>query len=151
MFWNSELLICCISVDFSIISLLYHFFNICIHSSCIPKIWHKTIPMPNYKNGDPSDIQNYRPISRSQNLRKLFEKTLYNSLEHILKKSNKIQFAYKKRHSVYDAVNKLLELIQDINCIQGYSEFNEYGFTHILHGKFTFIDLIQKSFPKHKN
>jgi hypothetical protein len=45
---------------------------------CVPSSWKTAIVVPVPKKGDFCDIENYRPISLTETLRKLFEHAILN-------------------------------------------------------------------------
>ena len=99
----------------NILQLVYNFFQLCINAGAIPELWEQVLIIPIFKKGDPGLILNYRPISLSQCIRKVFEKTIIDSLLPYLNPSNKTQFAFKSRHSIYDAVQRLTGLLEYID------------------------------------
>ena len=50
-----------------------HIFNLSLLSNTIPRIWKTAYVLPLFKNGDPSELNNYRPISKLSVLAKVFE------------------------------------------------------------------------------
>ncbi len=55
------------------ITVLYNKF---LQSGEVPQDWRKAIICPIFKNGDPEDAANYRPVSLTSVLCKIFEKLL---------------------------------------------------------------------------
>ena len=52
---------------------LAHIFNLSFTSNKIPKVWKSAFILPLLKGGEPSNVNNYRPISKLCFLAKLFE------------------------------------------------------------------------------
>ena len=71
--------------------------------------------MPIYKNGDPLNIQNYRPITMAPTLYKVFISIINKRLLYVLEKANvlfKDQSGFRQGHSVLNNLYTLLEIIQ---------------------------------------
>ena len=65
----------------------------------------KTIPI--YKDGNEDDPSNYRPISLSSILNRLFEKVMYNRLKSFFNKHNVLyesQYGFRERWSTDHAI-----------------------------------------------
>ena len=74
----------------------------------------KVIPI--FKNGDKTDITNYRPISVLSFFSKIFEKTMNNCLIKFIDKHDilyKYQFGFRKSHSTSHAIISLVEKINN--------------------------------------
>ena len=56
---------------------LHYLFNLILRTSSFPEKWKKATVTPIFKKGDPSMIQNYRPICLLCNFVKIFESILY--------------------------------------------------------------------------
>ena len=70
---------------------------------------------PIYKNGDKTDINNYRPISVLPSFSKIYEKLVYNRLSQYVEKLcilNDCQFGFRSNRSTSMAV---LEMTDKIN------------------------------------
>ena len=93
-----------------LLKFIYKYFQISLQYGTIPVDWLLSlihaILKPN--KTDPSDINNHRPISLSECMRRLFTKCLIQSLVKCLP-IDPHQFAYKAHHSVFDLTN-ILEL-----------------------------------------
>lgn len=91
---------------------LVHIFNLCIKQGVFPLALKNAIVVPIYKNGNKQQIENYRPISLTTHLSKLFEKLIKVRLISFLNKykilSNR-QYGFKEHTSTEDAVMYLLK------------------------------------------
>ena len=68
-----------------------------------------------HKSGDKTDPNNYRPISLLPVISKIYERIIYNRINHFLNKHkvlNENQFGFRKRHSCEDAILLLTETIR---------------------------------------
>ncbi|XP_065678993.1 uncharacterized protein LOC136093712 [Hydra vulgaris] len=73
----------------------------------------KVIPI--HKMGSYLDYSNYRPISLLSNLSKLFEKAMFQKLEHFLEKHKfiyKHQYGFRNKHSTTHSLIKITEKIR---------------------------------------
>ena len=61
------------------INILY-LFNLCEKTNYIPKIWKKSLIRMTPKKGDKHNIRNYRPISSTPCIMKLFAKIIQERL-----------------------------------------------------------------------
>ena len=69
---------------------------------------------PIYKEGDPDDITNYRPISVLPILSKIFERAAANQIVDFLEKNNLLsscQHAYRKSHSTETCLFELMNTL----------------------------------------
>ena len=66
----------------SISQFLVHFFNSCLYFNFVPYQWKTAIVIPIFKKGDKNVPNNYRPISLTSSLCRLFEIILYNIILH---------------------------------------------------------------------
>ena len=74
----------------------------------------KVIPI--FKDGDKTDIANYRPISVLSFFSKIFEKIMYNCLINFIEEHNiiyKFQFGFRKSHSTSHAIISMVEQINN--------------------------------------
>ena len=74
----------------SIVPSLTRLFNLSLTSHQYPTPWKKANVTPIFKKDDPSDVNNYRPISLLSCLSKLFEKIVFKYLFNFLRDNNKI-------------------------------------------------------------
>lgn len=81
---------------------LVHIFNLSIEKSVWPEALKSAIVIPIHKQGDKTNISNYRPISLISNIAKIFERIIYNRLISFFEDCNILsenQFGFiKKRH-----------------------------------------------------
>jgi hypothetical protein len=59
--------------DYQTTKLISEFFKLLVHVKLVPQSWKRSIVVPVPKKGDLTQIQNYRPISLTEPLRKIFE------------------------------------------------------------------------------
>ena len=86
----------------------------CINKNTFPKILKTADVTPVYKKGDRLEPDNYRPISVTPTLAKIFERLLLEQLTHHLTVNdltNKNQFGFQKQKSCLDTINSLTEKI----------------------------------------
>ena len=91
--------------------------NECISKNIFPDILKKAYVTPVYKKGDPLEAGNYRPISVTPTLAKIFERLLLQQmLEHVEKYEiiNKNQFGFLKRKSSNDTVISLTKSLNSL-------------------------------------
>ena len=68
-----------------------------------------------FKKNDKTKCANYRPISLLSNISKIFERVMYNRMEHFIEEHNliyKYQFGFRKKYSTNHA---LLSIVEQIN------------------------------------
>ena len=100
--------------------ILLKFFNIIFDSGIVPHDWSAGNIIPIYKQkGDPTDPENYRPITLLSCLGKLFTSIINNRLHLFIEKYDKIsqnQAGFRKGFSTVGhifALNMLINLIQN--------------------------------------
>ena len=74
-------------------------FNLSLVKNEIPNVWKSAFVLPLLKGGDPSNVNNYRPISKLCILAKLFEKLVTNQLKEYLDRNSilsKYQSGFRK-------------------------------------------------------
>jgi hypothetical protein len=113
-------------------------FNSCWCSGVLPVNFTSSNIFPLYKKGDIHQACNYRPISLTSYLMRLFEKILYKRAETQIK-LHPSQAGFRKQHSTSDNLYRLLERIYDAM----WSSSNSYGTCLPV----IFLDL-QKAFDK---
>ncbi|KAL7646845.1 UNVERIFIED_CONTAM: hypothetical protein RMT77_002101 [Armadillidium vulgare] len=87
-------------------------FRLCLSTSTFPSCWKRALIQPVPKKGDPSQPSNYRPISLTSVLSKVFESILNRKIWKHLNSSNLIsdrQYGFRKKRSTGD----LLSLLYD--------------------------------------
>jgi hypothetical protein len=113
-------------------------FNSCWCSGVLPVNFTSSNIFPLYKKGDIHQACNYRPISLTSCLMRLFEKILYSRVESQIK-LHPSQAGFRKQHSTLDNLYRLLERVYDAM----WSSSNSYGVCLPV----IFLDL-QKAFDK---
>ena len=86
--------------------------NESITKNTFPNILKTAHVKPVYKKGERLEPENYRPISFTPTLAKIFERLLLEQLTHHLTLNgliNKNQFGFKKQKSCLDTINSLTE------------------------------------------
>ena len=90
-----------------IVPHLTFIFNECIKQSCFPTELKRAFVTPIYKKGDALDPTNYRQISITNTLSKVFEKILHQQITNYLDNKRKMsqnQFGFGKKFSTQDAL-----------------------------------------------
>ena len=88
--------------------------NECIYANTFPEILKKAYVTPIYKKGDRHNPENYRPISVTQTLAKIFERLLLEQMSEHLDMNeifNKNQFGFQKQKSCLITIIALTEKI----------------------------------------
>ena len=94
-------------IIFYIVSPLNHIFNLSFTSGIFPDAMKIAKIIPIFKNDDPTEIKNYRPISLLPILSKVLEKLAYNRLYKFLTDNNLLnpnQFGFRKGYSTEYAI-----------------------------------------------
>ena len=105
--------------SFILAPALTKIFNLSINAGVYPSNLKIAKVIPIFKKGDPTSVNNYRPISILSPINKIFEKILYSRLTKYINKSNllyKYQFGFRKNHSTEHA---LIELVDQIRLSMG--------------------------------
>lgn len=89
---------------------LSQIFNLSLISKNIPKISKSAFVTPLLKGGEPTNVNNYRPISKLCILAKLFERIISDQLKEFLESNNilSLQSGFRKQHSTITAALKVL-------------------------------------------
>ncbi len=90
---------------------LCHIFNLTISENEIPSIWKSAYVLPLLKGGDPSVVNNYRPISKLCALSKVLEKLVSEQLKGFLDANGLLshhQSGFRKQHSTITAAIKVV-------------------------------------------
>lgn len=85
---------------------LMHIFNLSLISNTVPKAWKSAYVLPLLKGGDPSDVNNYRPISKLSILAKVLESLVNIQLKNFLAENNilnEVQSGFRTGHSTMTA------------------------------------------------
>ena len=93
---------------------LHFVVNECINENTFPIILKKSHVTPIYKNGDRLEPENYRPISVTPTLAKIFERLLLVQITYHLTLNgliNKNQFGFPKQKSCLDTIISLADKI----------------------------------------
>ncbi|KAG1489959.1 hypothetical protein G6F46_011333 [Rhizopus delemar] len=93
-----------------VVPVLTALFQLCWRWSSIPTQWCVAQIVPIYKKGDPLDPANFRPISLTSILRKLFELCLQSSLEDTAPPLDIVQGGFRRGRSALDQALCLHEL-----------------------------------------
>ena len=88
-------------------------FNLCLHQSETPTRWQNALTILLHKKGDPTDLENYRPISLLNHLYKLFTRIITDRLE------TKLDFYQPKEQAGF---RKNFGTNDHLHCIKGIIE-----------------------------
>ena len=124
--------------------------NECISKNIFPDVLKKAYITPIYKKGDPLEAENYRPISVTPTLAKIFERLLLQQmLEHVEKYEiiNNNQFGFLKIKSSNDTVISLTESVNSLleeneTAVSIFLDFNSISHKIFLE-KLQNIDLVR--------
>lgn len=95
---------------------LVHIINLSLMDGIFPTELKIAKVLPLFKNGDPSQLKNYRPVSILSTISKIFEKIMYTRLLDFFNKHNvlyKYQFGFRKGHSTDMALVTLIEKVSN--------------------------------------
>ena len=93
---------------------LVDFYNIILLQEKTPKLWGKGWIVPIFKSGDKNDPKNYRPITITSCLSKLFTKALNSRLVNFLEQNNilnKFQIGFREKSRTSDHILLLKTII----------------------------------------
>ena len=100
----------------SYLEMLYYLFNSCWYRNNFPEEWGDVVITPIHKNGDFSNLDNFRPISLVQNLSKLYmsiiQKRLDPSFSNCVPRNPRVP-----PRDFWGSVNILLNLLHNVNKI----------------------------------
>ena len=97
-------------------------FNCCLTTGTFPDDWKLAKVTPIFKQGDRSDMNNYRPISVISAVAKVFERIVYNQLSSYLSEKNILSQCQSGFRSFHSTVTALLEATDNwaFNIDRGY-------------------------------
>ncbi len=107
----NEMLKCCMN---SILPALTKLFNLVLQSEYFPKLWNMAYQVLLFKGGDSFNPNDFRGISITSCLGKIFNKCLNNRLQNFIEQSRKLsdaQAAYRSEFSTIDQIFILKSLI----------------------------------------
>ena len=93
--------------------VLVKLFNVCWQWSYTPCVWREATVFPIYKKGDASDPANYRPISLTSVMRKLFEKILSHQIMSSSPELDVAQGGFREQRSPLDQALCLHDLMHN--------------------------------------
>lgn len=114
-----------------LIPILKHIFNEVLHSEIIPNQWTMSTIKLLHKKGDKNNINNYRPISLSSNIYKVFAKIILGRITKTLDESQpREQAGFRSGYSTLDhiyVIKQLFEKSKEFNftfycCFVDYSK-----------------------------
>uniref|UniRef100_A0A8C1PPA9 Reverse transcriptase domain-containing protein n=1 Tax=Cyprinus carpio TaxID=7962 RepID=A0A8C1PPA9_CYPCA len=99
-----------------IVEPITYIFNLSRSSNDLPDVWKSVHVLPLLKGGDPSILDNYRPISKLSVLAKVLESLINTQLKGFLQNHNilsPVKSGFRAKHSTITAAVKVLD---DIIC-----------------------------------
>lgn len=97
----------------TISSVLFLLFQVCWQWSYTPRLWRQATVFPIHKKGNVNDPANYRPISLTSMLHKLFEKVLSDSVVSSSPALDVAQGGFREQRSPLDQALCLHDLMHD--------------------------------------
>ena len=101
-------------LSYQICMPLKHIINLSLETGLIPNEMKVAKVIPLLKSGNPSDVNNYRPISLLSSFGKILEKIVCNKLTNFLETNgilSKFQFGFRKNHSTVHPMMLLLNYL----------------------------------------
>jgi len=101
-------------ISYQICMPLKHIINLSLESGEIPYEMKVAKVIPLFKSGDPSNVNNFRPISLLSSFGKILEKIVANKLVNFLESNellSKFQFGFRKEHSTVHPMMLLLNYL----------------------------------------
>lgn len=99
------------AADFSVISLIARWFRALFCLGLIPSSWTRSMIVPVPKKGDLNLIKNYRPISLTESLRKIFEHCMVRFLTPVAGPMHFSQGGFRSDHCCSDMITSLHEVL----------------------------------------
>ena len=102
----------------TIILPITHIVNLTFETGIFPTDLKCAKVIPIYKAGDPSSLNNYRPISLLSSISKILERTMYNKIMKFLDANNILyrhQYGFRAKHSTIHPVLHLLNHCAEAN------------------------------------
>ena len=93
---------------------LAHAINLSLERGIFPDVLKPSKVIPLFKAGDTDDVSNFRPLTLSSNIAKIYEKVYFNALNDFLAKNDiiaKEQLGFQKGKSTNQAIAKAIEHI----------------------------------------
>ena len=94
--------------------IITHIINLSLRTLIVPEAWKAAQISPLYKEGDPTNASNYRPIAILPCVSKILERIVHQQVYAYLNKwqiLSKAQFGFRKAHSTTTCVLSLLNYI----------------------------------------
>jgi hypothetical protein len=96
----------------SVIMMLSYLFTLCQSLECIPREWESGLVIPIYKKGPVSDVANFRPITITCAIRRLYERVFFTEIKAgIDQRLLPSQFGFRPGRSVLDPIVIMQEMI----------------------------------------
>lgn len=111
------------------VAMLSVLFQLCLQWSYTPMVWRQATVFPIFKKDNPADPANYRPISFTSVIRKLFEKVLSYSVSQSAPTLDVAQGGFREQRSPLDQALCLHDLMHD------------YFLTHDHYPSVAFLDI----------
>lgn len=93
-------------------SIFYYIFLLSLQQQKVPEVWKKSIIPPVAETTKPTSLNDFRPVALTSSVMKSFEKLDRKEiLQQVEKLIDSIQFAYRPRRGVDDAVVTLLNFL----------------------------------------
>lgn len=100
-----------------------YIFNLTLLTNVIPKVWKSAFVIPLLKGGDPTILNNYRPISKLSVLAKVLEFLVSEQVKEYLTTNSILsisQSGFRKKHSTTTAalkvINDIIEALDNKQC-----------------------------------